>query len=853
MSSGRDTPAQDPALTPTRLARIRDLFDAALELTASDRAEYLQRTCASDPTLRREVESLLSALERGSGTWDRPLGSVLADAVAAGDHAAGVGTRIGPYALTRLLGVGGMGAVYEGVRDDDQFQKRVALKFLRRGHEGDLAIRRFRYERQILANLNHRNIAALLDGGVTPEGQPYIVMEFVDGRPITAYAAAHHLGLRARLQLLRQVCAAVQHAHQHLVVHRDLKPGNILVAADGTVKLLDFGIARLLREGEGAAQLPATQGGLHAFTPDYASPEQVRGLPIATSSDLYSLGVIACELLSGHRPFAFDGQLFAEMQARIALAPPPPPSTLVTAADLPHFGEPSLPRLQRQLRGDLDAIVLQALRKEPDRRYSSAEQFAADFQRHLDGLPVTAQRDTLGYRTVKFLRRRRIEVAAGVLVAASLVGGIVATTRQARRAETERAKTAQVNTFLSTMLAAVDPGNSGRDVTVAQALSQAAQQIDSQHLAPEIEAEIRHTIGQTYYGLSLYDSAAKHIDRAYALRRNLYGELDQRSAQTYSYIVALAEARASYAEAESLARIDVDFQRRMPRSQQKATELATALDNLARMIEHQGRLDEAMKVKLESLAIRRQATDSTTLASLPYTLNNLSVSYQYQGDFARAESLAVEALQVEARVHSSHSSNYGNLLRNYASIRTDLGDPAAADSLIRESIRLLLSTAGPHHAEYLRSVSMFAQLRYEANDMPGTVVAARVVVAEIGKGLHEGEPSAASTLQALGLALDSLKQYAGADSALLRSLAIRRKYYPADHWAIASSEATYGFHLGKVGREAEGARILAASYDKLAASRGADAQVTKRVAIRLADLLARMGRKEEAGRWRTKG
>jgi len=194
-----------------------------------------------------------------------------------------------------------MGAVYEGVRADDQFQKRVALKFLRRGLEGDLAIRRFRYERQILAHLNHKNIAALLDGGVTPDGQPYIVMEFVDGRPITTFAAQHRLDVPQRLQLLRQVCAAVQHAHQHLVVHRDLKPGNILVAADGTVKLLDFGIARLLREGEGPDQLPPTQGGLHAFTPDYASPEQVRGLPVATSSDLYSLGVIACELLAGHR------------------------------------------------------------------------------------------------------------------------------------------------------------------------------------------------------------------------------------------------------------------------------------------------------------------------------------------------------------------------------------------------------------------------------------------------------------------------------------------------------------------------------------------------------------------------
>ena len=403
------------------------------------------------------------------------------------------------------------------------------------------------------------------------------------------------------------------------------------------------------------------------------------------------------------------------------------------------------------------------------------------------------------------------------------------------------------------MLAAVDPDNGGRDVTVAQVLSQAARDIDAQRLDPEIEAQIRHTIGQTYYGLSLYDSAATHIKRAYEIRRRLYGELDQHTATTFSYLVALAEARSAYAEAESLARVDVDLQRRMPRSQQRPGELATALDNLARMVEHQGRLDEAMAIKLESIGIRRRSTDSTTLAALPYTLNNVSVSYQYKGDFARAETLLVEALAVEARVHGRGSANYGNLLRNQASVRDEQGDRLGADSLIRESIRLLRATAGPHHAEYLRSVAMLAQLRYAANDMPGTVAAAREVAGEIGKGLHEGEPSAASSLQALGMALDSLGQYVAGDSALARSLAIRRQYYPPEHWAIASSEAVYGFHLGRVGRTAEAERMLTTSYEKLRVARGADAQVTKRVAIRLAELMDKLHRSADAKRWRARG
>ncbi|MCC6930339.1 MAG: tetratricopeptide repeat protein, partial [Gemmatimonadaceae bacterium] len=600
-------------------------------------------------------------------------------------------------------------------------------------------------------------------------------------------------------------------------------------------------------------QLPPTQGGAHAFTPDYASPEQVRGLPVATSSDLYSLGVIACELLTGRRPFAFDGHLFAEMQAMIALAPPPVPSTLVTSAAAATFGEGSVERVRRRLTGDLDAIVLQLLRKEADRRYGSAEQLGEDLRRHLDGLPVSARRDTLGYRLGKFVRRRRVELSAATLVLLSLVGGVVASTRQMQRAQLERRKMEQVNTFLSTMLSAVDPGYSGRDVTVAQVLDQAVKDIGTQKLDPEIEGELQHTIGQTFYGLGLYKEAEDHVRRAYALRRASYGELDQRTAQTYSYLVALAEARGAFAEAESLAVINVAQQRRMPRDQRSANELATALDNLARMVEHQGRLDEALAVKLESIALRRTATDSASRVSLPYTLNNLAVALMYRGEYEKADTLMREALAVEASVHGRKSPNYGSLLRGYADLHDQMGERATADSIVHESMRVLEASVGPHHTEYLRAVTLLAQLRYTANDMRGTVEAARRVVPEIGKGMHESEPSSSGVLQALGLALDSLKQFAAADSALQRSLDIRRKYLPPEHWGIASSEAVYGYHLGRMGRNAEAEQLLTSSYEKLVALRGADNPITKRVAVRLAELMEKLGRGEDARKWHARG
>lgn len=844
-----------PALTPTRLERVRALFDAALEEPTASRADYLARACGDDAPLRAEVESLLAALERGGDTWDRPgdtlLASALSRPVPDEDDGAVIGRRIGVYEITRLIGYGGMGAVYEGARADDEYHKRVAIKFLRRGMEGDLAIRRFRYERQILANLNHRNIAALLDGGVTPDGQPYFVMEYVDGEPITLYCDRQTLSVAARVRLLRQVCAAVQHAHQNLVVHRDLKPGNILVTADGTVKLLDFGIARLLREGEGSEQLPQTQGGLMAFTPDYASPEQLRGLPVAPAADIYALGVIACELLSGHRPFSLDGALFMELQRIVCEQVPPTPSTLVTGADAIRFGERSAARVQAQLRGDLDAIILQALRKEPDRRYGSAEAFSADLLRHLDGLPVAAQRDRVGYRLGKFLRRRRIEVVAASAVVVTLVWGIVATSRQATRAELERSKTEQVNEFMANMLAAVDPGEQGLNVTVAQVLSQAARDIDSTTLDPEIEAQIRHTLGQTYYGLGLYDSATPHAQRAYDLRLKHLGPKNQRTVFSLSWVAALAEERGELVEAEALVRRMLAMQREVPGASEG--EIATSIDHLSRVVSAQGRLDESMALTLESITLRRQSKDSATRADLPYTLNSLAVSHQYREEYREADTLIGEAIQIHRQTQPGPSVIYGDLLRSRASIAVELGRPAFADSLVKESVSVLRDVVGATHPNYLRSVYLDAELRYGRGDVTGAGTGAEEVVRQIGTGLPEANQVAAQALSLLGQVRDSLGDYASADSLLQRAIAVRKKYLPADHWVHASTNGAWATHLSRVGREQEAERLMRRSYEQLVASRGEKAFPTRLMARRMSDLMRRLARPEEAERWRSKG
>ncbi|MBL8958286.1 MAG: serine/threonine protein kinase [Gemmatimonadetes bacterium] len=837
-------------LSPTRWLRIRELFDLALEQPTEERAGWVQAATEGDPVARRELLSLLGALDHARATLERPAAHLVAELPADLDESSLVGRRVGAYDVVRLIGYGGMGAVYEGVRADGDFDKRVAIKFLRAGNESELALQRFRYERQILASLNHKNIAALLDGGVTSDGQPYFVMEYVDGVPITAYCTTRRLGVRERVRLFRQVLAAVQHAHQQLVVHRDLKPGNILVTPDGTVKLLDFGIAKLLREAEGPDQLPMTRGGVRLFTPEYASPEQVRGLTLTPASDIYSSGVVLYELLTGRRPTPTEGRLLSEIEVAICTVPPTRPSVALVPEVAAASDEGSAAKWRRRIAGDLDAILLTALAKESPLRYASAERFNRDLQRWLEGHPVEARKAWLGYRIGKFIRRRPVEVAASVLAIAALVGGILSTSRQARIARLEAEKASEVNQFMADMLSAADPEYQGRDVTVRAVLDRAAAEVPNRKLVPAVEAQVRHTVAQTYYSLGLYDSARVHADRAFELRRSLHGLRNWETLISLSYVIAATEALGNFVKAESLSRVNVAEWRALKGAE--PSELANALDGLARMIEHQGRLDEALQVKLEAVAIRRTLTDSASRADLPYTLNNLAVSSIYNGNYAKAESLVREGLEVARTHHGPESVMYAEMLKSYASMVVDLGRYMEADTAIRQATRLMLKQLGPKHPNYLRGMMNQAQILYQRGDMAGALAASSVVIPEIGGPLPEADPTAAAALQSHGLALDALGRLAEGGVALRRSLEIRRKYLPPEHWAIASSESVVGYHLMLTGKYPEAERILRAAYGELVAKRGAEVAVTKRVAFRLSELYGRWGRRADSTAWAAK-
>jgi eukaryotic-like serine/threonine-protein kinase len=437
----------------TRFQRINTIFDRALELPESERAAYLDEACAGDSELRRDVGRLLDAHLRASGFFQKPVDEAF-ERIAHAREKSFEGRQIGAWRVLKEIGRGGMGTVWLGERADKQFKQHVAIKLIHPGMDTDWVVRRFRKERRILAGLDHPHVARLYDGGTTDDGVPYFVMEFIEGVPIDRYCDDQRLSVTKRLELFRQVCAAVAFAHQSLVVHRDIKPSNVLVAGDGTAKLLDFGIATILQDRETGAELH-TATVQQLMTPEYASPEQIEGRGATTLSDVYALGVMLYELLCGRPPYHFASRSLTEVARVLGEAKPERPSAAITSAhkagvdaegatqsaeEISAKREGSVERLRRRLRGDLDTIVLKAMHADPQRRYASVEQLSEDIRRHLVGLPVIARPDTLAYRTRKFVRRNRVAVGAAMLVALALVGGVASTTWQARRAREAQAR-----------------------------------------------------------------------------------------------------------------------------------------------------------------------------------------------------------------------------------------------------------------------------------------------------------------------------------------------------------------------------------------------------------------------------
>lgn len=826
-------------------ATLRVLFEAALEYPPGSRADFL-REATPDPELRAAVAGLLEAHEATLDPFEQLLAQEVAEVLGAqGD--AWVGAQVGPYRLERLLGIGGMGAVYEGVRSDEQFRMRTAVKLLGPGLQGELAVRRFRFERQILANLEHPNIASLLDGGVTPAGLPYLVMEYVDGEPITTWCNHRRLGVQERVDLFLQVCDAVRHAHRGLVVHRDLKPGNILVTGDGTVKLLDFGIAKLLREPGDGEEFPATFAGLRAGTPAYASPEQMRGLAVGTATDVYSLGVVLFELLTGERPLAVEDLPPGEAERVVCEVEPPPPSTVVGAPAAALLGERGEGRLRRRLEGDLDAILLMALRKEPERRFGSVEAMATDLRNWMAGHPVSARRDGLAYRAGKFVRRRRVELASAAVVALTLVGGVVSTLREARETEVERARAVAINEFLLTMLGAADPGSLGPDATVRSVLDTAAENAEALAAQPELEAEIRSAIGRSYVGLGEYAVARSHLQRTFDLRRSLTPGGDRGTALamlnvggTYEFEGNYAAADSLYGEALALFRASTDPSDR---------ELASVLNDVARLRHNLGELESAEGLYRESIEarVRNGGPDDPGLL---VSYNNLAVLLADRGQLAEADSLHRLAVVSARRIHGDRHPQVASALNNYAGVLDRSGRIEAADSVMRQVVELRRDLLGPEHPDYAWSLFNHAQILLALERWTEAEERAREVLALRGTTLPETHTAVSTAMQALGVARVRQGAAEEGEAWLRESVELRRASFPEGHWLVASGQSVLAGELIGMGQYGAAEALLLEAEPQLVAQLGGEAGPVRDARDRLVRLYEEWGREAEAERWR---
>jgi serine/threonine-protein kinase len=801
-----------------RWGTLQKLFEAAIALPAAERAAYLDAHCRGDYELRREVDAMLASESGATGF----LGGIVAaasEAFTSAEPSDIAGQHIGPYRIVRLLGRGGMGNVYLAERDD-AFRMRVALKVVRGILSGTDMATRFRTERQILASLEHPGIARLLDGGATSADEPYLVMEYVNGVPIDQYCDAQRLTIDARLDLFLQTCAAVQYAHAQLIVHRDIKPANILVTAAGAPKLLDFGIAKLVSPDSVQQTIVATATGARMLTPSHASPEQVRGEPISTASDVYSLGVLLYELLSGQSPYRFRSGTPGEMERLICEEEPELPSSAAShdaGDDAPNAETVSRARsttpdrLRRRLAGDLDIIVATALRKEAARRYASVESLADDVRRHRAGLPIAARRDTLRYRAGKYVRRNRAAVftAAAVLLGLAGVTGFY-TMRLAEerdRARAAAAKAEQVAAFLTELFAISDPGRSrGETVTARELLTRGAERIRSDLAGqPDVQADLMDLMGNVHFGLGLYDEAIPLLEQSLATRRRTLGETHVDVAHTLNALGVAYRLRGDYAAAESLAAQGLEIQRRLHTGEH--VEVAHSIADYAEVLRVRGDLPRAESLYSEALEMRRRLLGDEH-ADVADTKNNLALALDARGDHAGAIAMHREALAVRMRLFGENHIDVANSYDNLALALAASGEYAEAERLGRDALRLNRVLLGESEPRTVRIEARLARTLFARGDRAAAEPMARRALAAFRARLGDQHPYVAQSLNDLAEMRAAARDYAAADTLYRSALALRRRLLSPSSPATAETLTGLAAVLEHNGRCREAAPLI---------------------------------------------
>ncbi len=817
-----------------RWDRLQQIFLEAAELAPERRAAYLRETCGDDAALRARIERMLA--------HDDDTAALLALPLAAGSDPPGTaraGERIGAYEIERQLGYGGMGDVYLASRADEHYRKRVAIKVLRQDRANPELSRRFRAERHILAALVHPHIASLVDAGATPEGLPYLVMEYVDGQPIVAYCNERRLSVGQRLELFLKVCDAVQHAHRNLVVHRDIKPSNILVTPEGQPKLLDFGIAKLLEASPLACEAPETRTGLRLLTPEYASPEQLRGDPISTAADVYSLGVLLYELLTGTSPYVFVGRSAVEIERVVCETDPPRPSSVIS-----HQTGASARELRSKLSGDLDNIVLIALRKNPSERYVSVDRLAADIRCHLQGLPVSATAPTWSYRSRKFIRRHRFGTATSAIFVILVAGFAALNQVHARRAANERDTAREVTTFLLDVFKVSDPNEArGSHLTAREVLDRGARRVRFDLRArPALQATMMSSIGSVYENLGMLERAEELYGEALALRRRLGRTDDPEIAESLNLLGGVLLSRNDFEKAESLVLEALAMRRRLLGPEHPA--LVHSLLSVASLRRRQGRFEEAVGANREALAMARAVHEprsemivdclnqlGTSLTSwglneeAERTLrealalqvernggfdplvadikNNLGIALDNLKRFDEAEVVLRETVDLQRSIMGDGSEDVALALNNLAAMLKSKGKPREAEAPQREALAIFRGLYGEEHQYVALSLNNLANIKTDEGLYDEAATLHRQALATNRKLFGDESAAVATSLSNLGAVLIELGDYAGALPLYLETLELDRKTLNEDHPFVAMDLHALGSALAKLGRYEE--------------------------------------------------
>ena len=736
---------------PVPWARVRPILADALELPPDQRAGYLRTACGNDSALLAEVQRLLAASDSSGerlNQLDPDGGTALLEEI----PLPAVPDRIGSFRILHEIGGGGMGTVYLAEREGADFEQRVALKLVKRGMDTDTILARFIRERRILARLQHENIARLLDGGTAEDGRPYLVMEYVDGAPLTQHCDHRRLTLDDRLSLFLTVCDAVQFAHANLVLHRDLKPSNVLATSEGKVKLLDFGVATIMEGGPDDPSQGLTVEGRRPLTPEYAAPEQLRGEATTTSTDVYGLGVVLYQLLTGHLPQQAGGDRrhspFDPRRAENLVRP----SAAVRLATTIEHGDGTVdpeaegrlaqlrgvhPRLlSRRLSGDLDAITMKALRPEPEERYGSVEALADDLRRYIDGQPVRARKGTLRYRSSKFARRHRVALVTAVVAAVGTAGAgayHVRTVEAQRDSATREALRAeQVSDFVMGLFDRSDPYQQARgdSLSVIELVEDGAARLRTElRDQPETRAHLQIFMGRLLSRAGRYEEATALFEESLATRRELFGL--------------------------------------------RSSEAAVALIHVADMAEQVGAFDEAEAAAVEAVdALRAVEADEEHIAS---ALAELGAVYLARGDFAAADSLFAEALEIRRRVPGRGNIELGRVLLYMGQLRRQEGANAEAAELQSEALTIFEAYYGPDHMRTNQVRGELALVLTDDSRYGEALALYRRVVDVHRRRLGDEHPMTASGLHNLGSLLIELHRWEEADSILRLALGIRER------------------------------------------------------------------------------